>query len=111
MTDSPHPPQTLAHTDEWDTLGYASAADGGGEYYEACPPESGHCGFDTNYPDYFPARSGFAAAQREVQEVLGVPVFPYINGRIHDQNTTAWGAEGGGADSAAKSLKVSQLVS
>jgi hypothetical protein len=54
-------------------------------------------------PDYFPARDGFAAAQAEVQGALGVPVFPYINGRIHDQNTAAWGETGAGG--AAKQLK------
>eukprot|EP01114_Cavostelium_apophysatum_P014143 TRINITY_DN3588_c0_g1_i1.p1 TRINITY_DN3588_c0_g1~~TRINITY_DN3588_c0_g1_i1.p1 ORF type:complete len:789 (+),score=123.39 TRINITY_DN3588_c0_g1_i1:40-2367(+) len=45
--------------------------------------------FDTNYPEYFPPRAGFAEGIQALQE-LGVRVFPYINGRIFDYNAESW---------------------
>ena len=76
--------QLALHWYEWDTLGYTPVAAGGDEYDGPCPPEAVNCGFDTNYPAYFPARAGFEEACASIQEE-GVPVFPYINGRIFDQ--------------------------
>jgi hypothetical protein len=48
--------------------------------------------FDTKYPDYFPAREGFAKAVRSVQD-LGIRVMPYINGRLWDPATDSWNDE------------------
>jgi hypothetical protein len=39
--------------------------------------------FDNDYPHYFPAKPGFAAAVRDLQ-ASGVSVMPYINGRLWD---------------------------
>ena len=39
--------------------------------------------FDTNYPDYLPAKEGFAEMVREAR-MLGGFVTPYINGRLWD---------------------------
>lgn len=39
--------------------------------------------FDTDYPDYFPAKDGFADMVAEAQS-LGAHVTPYINGRLWD---------------------------
>ncbi|HUV04374.1 MAG TPA: DUF6259 domain-containing protein [Armatimonadota bacterium] len=45
--------------------------------------------YDTLYPDYFPAKSGFAEAVRELQGV-GWHVMPYINGRLSDPKSKFW---------------------
>ena len=45
--------------------------------------------FDAYYPDYFPAKDGFAAAVQRLQDE-GVTVAPYINGRIFDIDLAKW---------------------
>lgn len=45
--------------------------------------------FDTGYPEYFPAKPGFADAVRTLQ-ANKVSVAPYINGRIFDVSTKSW---------------------
>ena len=85
------------HWYEWDTLGYEE-----GSNYSKCTSEI-TCGFDTHYPEYFPVRSKFQAKLKAIQK-MGVRVAPYINGRIFDQATKSWTAQGGEAkQSAAKS--------
>lgn len=42
-----------------------------------------HYAYDTMYPEYLPAKPGFADIVREVQEA-GAHVTPYINGRLWD---------------------------
>jgi hypothetical protein len=67
--------------------------------------------FDTHYPDYFPAKPGFAEAVTELQR-LGVRVFPYINGRILDQVSGEWlagSAQQWACKAAAPSLGASHL--
>ena len=52
--------------------------------------------FDTEYPDYFPARRG--AGFRDIVEQLraaSVYTFPYINGRIFDNNSKSFTTEDG----------------
>jgi len=71
------------HWYEWDTLGYEPGSD-----YGHCASEV-TCGFDTHYPEYFPARVGFNDALSHLQS-LGVRVAPYINGRIFDKGTETW---------------------
>ncbi len=48
--------------------------------------------FDDHYPEYFPAKPGFVSAVAKVQ-AAGVPVMPYINGRLWDSSTTSWKVE------------------
>ncbi|MCG3199335.1 MAG: hypothetical protein GHCLOJNM_03849 [bacterium] len=48
--------------------------------------------FDDHYPEYFPAKPGFKAAVAKVQRA-GVPVMPYINGRLWDPATESWKAK------------------
>jgi hypothetical protein len=84
------PGQMALHWYEWDLLGYDEAAGG---YYGPCPEQAEFCGFDTNYPDYLEARSGFGEGVARLQ-AMGVPVVPYINGRIYDQSTAAWPVAG-----------------
>lgn len=50
--------------------------------------------FDTLYPEYFPARQGFAEGVRSLQQA-GFHVMPYINGRLCDPNSKTWNDEGG----------------
>jgi hypothetical protein len=71
------------HWYEWDTLGYEP-----GSNYSHCTSEV-TCGFDTHYPEYFPARNGFKEAVAVLQKA-GVRVAPYINGRIFDRGTESW---------------------
>ena len=52
--------------------------------------------FDTHYPDYLPARTDFQSVVTELQDD-GVFIFPYINGRIFDINSTSYLTENGGA--------------
>lgn len=54
--------------------------------------------FDTLYPDYFPAKEGFAEGVKALKDA-GFRVMPYINGRLCDPNSKAWKEEG--ADKAA----------
>ena len=49
--------------------------------------------FDTLYPDYFPAKPGFAEQVKTLQ-ADGFHVMPYINGRIVDPNSKGWNEEG-----------------
>lgn len=52
------------HWYEWDTLGYAL-----GSNHTKCEPTVGPpCGFDTHYPDYFPARQGCSEAIKAMQK-------------------------------------------
>lgn len=39
--------------------------------------------FDNDYPHYFPSKPGFASGVKDLQDA-GVPVMPYINGRLWD---------------------------
>ena len=48
--------------------------------------------FDTLYPDYFPAKPGFAEGVRALKEA-GMHLMPYINGRLCDPNSHAWTQE------------------
>jgi hypothetical protein len=48
--------------------------------------------FDDHYPEYFPPKPGFIEAVAKVQ-AAGVPVMPYINGRLWDPATTSWAIE------------------
>ena len=87
-------PNTMGfHWYEWDTLGYVH-----GSNYTTCGSEI-TCGFDTHYPEYFPARKGFNATLQRLQK--HVRVTPYVNGRIFDQATSSWTANGGAARKAA----------
>ena len=81
------------HWYEWDRLGYE-------KNYTQCT--SVPCGFDTHYPEYFPARDGFKGAMVALQQ-KGVRVCPYINGRIFDQGTKSWTKSRDAHASAAKS--------
>lgn len=49
--------------------------------------------FDTLYPDYFPAKTGFKDGVKALQS-LGYHVMPYINGRLCDPNSIEWQHEG-----------------
>eukprot|EP00937_MAST-01D_sp_MAST-1D-sp2_P001008 g1008.t1 len=52
--------------------------------------------FDTQYPDYFPARRG--ESFRDAVDALraeGIFTFPYINGRIFDTSSSSFQAQGG----------------
>lgn len=40
--------------------------------------------FDQGYPDYFPAKEDFQAVMQTLQDVYGVYVMPYTNGRLFD---------------------------
>jgi hypothetical protein len=51
--------------------------------------------FDTHYPDYFPGRvsesgEGLKSASNKLLEESDVYVYPYINGRIFDLNSTSF---------------------
>ncbi len=47
--------------------------------------------FDTGYPDYFPAREGFAELVARLKRA-GYLTMPYINGRLWDINAASWPA-------------------
>jgi len=49
--------------------------------------------FDNDYPHYFPTKEGFAEGVAELQ-AAGVPVTPYINGRLWDTDTADFATEG-----------------
>ncbi|MDR1807478.1 MAG: DUF6259 domain-containing protein [Propionibacteriaceae bacterium] len=49
--------------------------------------------FDTNYPDYFPARPGFAGLVARLR-AAGVLTMPYINGRLWDVSAPSWASAG-----------------
>jgi len=57
--------------------------------------------YDTMYPDYFPARPGFAEAVKELQGA-GWHVMPYINGRLSDPRSEFWTGQGGDKSAARK---------
>ena len=59
-----------------------------------------HNAFDTDYPDYFPAKDGFAEMVAEAQG-LGARVTPYINARLWDTHNHTF-AELGGAQAACR---------
>ncbi|NGM61274.1 glycoside hydrolase [Sphingobacterium sp. SGG-5] len=50
--------------------------------------------FDTEYPEYFPAKPEFAGIIQEVQN-RGSHVVPYINGRLWDVATSSYTNDGG----------------
>lgn len=56
-------------------------------------PESRYL-FDTHYPDYFPARTDFKSAVKELANA-NIYTFPYINGRISDVNSDSYKADDG----------------
>ena len=73
------------HWYEWDTLGYAL-----GSNHTECEPTVGPpCGFDTHYPNYFPARTGCSDAIKAMQDA-GMRVIPYINGQLYDTRIPRW---------------------
>jgi hypothetical protein len=76
------------HYYEWDTLGNKASA---WPEDNKCDNDKGICGFDTHYPDYFPARFGFEQALATLKE-NGLRVIPYINGRIFDTQVSEWTA-------------------
>lgn len=51
---------------------------------------------DVGYPEFFPARPGFSEAVARVQ-AAGLPVMPYINGRLWDIATLSWQVENASA--------------
>jgi len=58
--------------------------------------------FDTNYPDYLPAKAGFAEAVATLQQqAQAVHIVPYINGRLYDYNAPSY-LPSGAANWAAK---------
>lgn len=91
-------PQWLVDTDLW-YLGpchdeeTATGVLAFAKYFEA--PVSAHVynwheiPFDDHYPEFFPAKPGFAEAVSKVQKA-GVSVMPYINGRLWDAATSSW---------------------
>ena len=48
--------------------------------------------FDDHYPEYFPAKEGFAQGVADLH-AAGIRVMPYINGRLWDPRTDSWTAE------------------
>jgi len=75
------------HWYEWDTLGYAL-----GSNHTKCGPPAPPCGFDTHYPDYFPARVGCKDSVKAMQDA-GMRVIPYINGQLYDTRISRWKAD------------------
>jgi len=81
------------HWYEWDTLGFAL-----GSNHTKCdrPNAPGvkhaNCGFDTHYPDYFPARQGCKESVAAMQ-AAGMRVIPYINGQLYDTEIPRWAKE------------------
>ena len=49
-----------------------------------------HLPYDTNYPDYLPAKPGFEEAVKKSQK-MGAYVTPYINGRLWDPANHTYG--------------------
>ena len=86
-------PSPSSHRYEWDTLGYAL-----GSNHTKCDrpnaPGINHanCGFDTHYPDYFPARQGCKEATAAMQ-AAGMRVIPYINGQLYDTEIPRWATD------------------
>jgi hypothetical protein len=67
--------------------------------------------FDTNYPDYFPARPGFAGLVARLRRT-GALTMPYINARLWDTNAPSWagrGAERWAAKGSAQRLRPASL--
>lgn len=48
--------------------------------------------FDDHYPEYFPAKPGFAEGVKSMRE-MGIKVMPYINGRLWDPRNDSWREE------------------
>jgi len=48
--------------------------------------------FDDHYPDYFPAKPGFAEGVGQLRQA-GIRVVPYINARLWDSRTDSWREE------------------
>ena len=57
--------------------------------------------YDTHYPDYLPARPGFAERVAQIHK-KGVHVTPYINGRLWDPKADSYLRDGGLSASARK---------
>ena len=57
--------------------------------------------YDTHYPDYLPARPGFAERVAQIHK-KGVHVTPYINGRLWDPQADSYLRDGGPDASARK---------
>ena len=57
--------------------------------------------YDTHYPDYLPARTGFAERVAQIHR-KGVHITPYINGRLWDPNADSYQRDGGPLASARK---------
>lgn len=74
------------HWYEWDLLGYTDTN------YTKCDRQKAPCGFDTHYPNYFPAREGCAEAVKAMQ-AEGMRVVPYINGQLFDTLIARWKTE------------------
>eukprot|EP00040_Diaphanoeca_grandis_P028556 m.165564 g.165564 ORF g.165564 m.165564 type:complete len:821 (+) comp31388_c0_seq1:121-2583(+) len=72
------------HWYEWDTLGYAY-----GSNHTKCDRTNAPCGFDTHYPDYFPARENCNTSIKAMQDA-GMRVIPYINGQLYDTLIKRW---------------------
>ena len=51
-----------------------------------------HNPFNTEFPDYFPPRQGFAEQVRRLRRE-GITVMPYINARLADPNSASWQEE------------------
>ena len=75
----------LLHWYEWDMLGYLNSN------YSECPVAQ-VCGFDSHYPEYFPARDNFTSVVEDFK-MQDVHVVPYLNGRIYDQQLVSWNIE------------------
>jgi hypothetical protein len=83
------------HWYEWSLLGYKDSD------YTDCPQGS-VCGFDSHYPNYFPARDNFENTVKALQQI-NVYTIPYINGRLFDKSLEAWASD--------PSVKASAVVS
>lgn len=46
--------------------------------------------FDASYPDYLPAKPGFAETVSDLQSQFSYKIVPYINGRLWDTATQSW---------------------
>lgn len=79
------------------------------EWQQGKAPDGARYRFDTHYPDYFPARGGFADAVAKVQ-AMGAKVVPYINGRLFDVRSDSWRRDGGAEVAALKPAADAQLL-
>ena len=69
---------------------------------DACadPAATDRFRFDTEYPDYFPARGGFSDAVKRLKDETGVRTLPYVNARLFDVQCESYLRDDGGALSA-----------